>query len=44
VKFLSKTFLSTAFSFPDIKLDHLKWDTLYKREDEKDGASVKGQV
>ncbi|KYN17759.1 hypothetical protein ALC57_09948, partial [Trachymyrmex cornetzi] len=27
---LSETFLSTGFSFQDIWLDHLKWDTLYK--------------
>ncbi|KYN09207.1 hypothetical protein ALC57_18686 [Trachymyrmex cornetzi] len=26
---LSETFLSTGFSFRDIWLDHLKWDTLY---------------
>ncbi|KYN14900.1 hypothetical protein ALC57_12892 [Trachymyrmex cornetzi] len=26
---LSETFLSTGFSFQDIWLDHLKWDTLY---------------
>jgi len=26
---LSETFLSTGFSFRDIGLDHLKWDTLY---------------
>jgi len=26
---LSETFLSTRFSFQDIGLDHLKWDTLY---------------
>jgi len=26
---LSETFLSTGFSFRDIELDHLKWDTLY---------------
>jgi len=28
-QFLSETFLSTGFSFRDIGLDHLKWDTLY---------------
>jgi len=26
---LSETFLSIGFSFRDIRLDHLKWDTLY---------------
>jgi len=26
---LSETFLSTGFSFRNIGLDHLKWDTLY---------------
>jgi len=26
---LSETFLFTGFSFRDIGLDHLKWDTLY---------------
>ncbi|KYN09204.1 hypothetical protein ALC57_18683, partial [Trachymyrmex cornetzi] len=26
---LSETFLSNGFSFRDIWLDHLKWDTLY---------------
>jgi len=26
---LSETFLSTGFSFRDIGLDYLKWDTLY---------------
>jgi len=28
-QFLSETFLSTGFSFRDIGLDNLKWDTLY---------------
>jgi len=28
-QFLSETFLSTGFSFQDIGLGHLKWDTLY---------------
>ena len=29
IQLLSETFLSAGFSFRDIWLDHLKWDTLY---------------